>query len=232
MARGRPFLKNPFSHGFTFLLDWRQHIGYIFLNLSYCVHSEMAYPDGFWPRRLAQTVAGNIRVAGSLRCEAGKRVHMDPKRTSKRRAAFLQALELGYSATFARKKAGLERAELMAWRADEQDFDEDWDEALEDGTDMLEDLARERVATGGDSLLMFLLKSRRPEKYRERHDHQVDASVVSGVLIAPAAIDLETWSKQAANQAVQQGRKTPDKAAKLNLASDPPHSTEMANTTN
>ncbi|MEO1227031.1 MAG: hypothetical protein AAFX92_22690, partial [Pseudomonadota bacterium] len=53
---------------------------------------------------------------------------------------------------------------------------------------------------GGDSLLMFLLKSRRPEKYRERHDHQVDAGIASGVLIAPASIDLETWVDQAAQQ--------------------------------
>lgn len=126
---------------------------------------------------------------------------MHAERSPKKRAAFLAALEQGYSVTFARKKAGLERAALSAWRADDEDFAEAWDAAMEAGTDLLEDLARERVATGGDSLLMFLLKSRRPEKYRERHDHQVDAGVASGVLIAPAAIDLETWSRQAANQA-------------------------------
>jgi hypothetical protein len=47
---------------------------------------------------------------------------------------------------------------------------------------------------------MFLLKSRRPEKYRERHEHQIDANVTSGVLIAPAAVDLETWANQARKQ--------------------------------
>ncbi|MEM7444303.1 MAG: hypothetical protein AAF414_13340 [Pseudomonadota bacterium] len=131
---------------------------------------------------------------------------MHPERTSKRRAAFITALEQGYSVTYARKKAGLERAALKEWRAEDAGFAEDWDAAVEAGTDLLEDLARERVATGGDSLLMFLLKSRRPEKYRERHDHQVDAGIVSGVLIAPASIDLETWVDQAANLAAEQAR--------------------------
>lgn len=120
--------------------------------------------------------------------------------TVKQRTVFLAALEQGYSVTFARKKAGLDRAVLKAWRAGDDGFAEAWDAAVEAGTDLLEDLARERVATGGDSLLMFLLKSRRPEKYRERHDHQVDAGIASGVLIAPASIDLETWVDQAARQ--------------------------------
>ena len=120
--------------------------------------------------------------------------------TVKQRTVFLAALQQGYSVTFARKKAGLERAALTAWRAQDDGFAKAWDVAVEEGTDLLEDLARERVATGGDSLLMFLLKSRRPEKYRERHDHQVDAGIASGVLIAPASIDLETWVDQAARQ--------------------------------
>ena len=120
--------------------------------------------------------------------------------TGKQRTVFLAALEQGYSVTFARKKAGLDRATVKAWRSGDDGFAEAWDAAVEAGTDLLEDLARERVATGGDSLLMFLLKSRRPEKYRERHDHQVDAGIASGVLIAPASIDLETWVDQAARQ--------------------------------
>lgn len=125
---------------------------------------------------------------------------MHSDRVAKRRADVLAALEQGYSVTFARKAAGLERAAFDAWRDDDDEFDKACDVAIEAGTDVLEDLARERVATGGDSLLMFLLKSRRPEKYRERQEHHVDASVVSGVLIAPAAIDLETWVNQARQQ--------------------------------
>jgi hypothetical protein len=129
---------------------------------------------------------------------------MKSSRTKQQRMAFLAALGQGYSVTFAGNEAGLARAALIAWRAEDDDFAQAWDAAVEAGTDLLEDLARDRVATGGDSLLMFLLKSRRPDKYRERHDHQVDAGVASGVLIAPAAIDLETWSRQAANQAQRQ----------------------------
>ena len=141
--------------------------------------------------------------------------------TGKQRTVFLAALEQGYSVTFARKKAGLDRAALKTWRAEDDGFAEAWDAAVEAGTDLLEDLARERVATGGDSLLMFLLKSRRPEKYRERHDHQVDPGIASGVLIVPASIDLETWVDQAARQTAK---------ATARLAADQarPHSDGLA----
>jgi len=144
--------------------------------------------------------------------------------TVKQRTVFLAALEQGYSVTFARKKAGLERAALKAWRSGDDGFAEAWDAAVEAGTDLLEDLARERVATGGDSLLMFLLKSRRPEKYRERHDHQVDAGIASGVLIAPASIDLETWVDQAARQTAkaQTAKETARLAADQTRQTDDP----------
>ena len=43
-----------------------------------------------------------------------------------------------------------------------------WEDALEGGTDLLEDVARQRAINGSDRLLMFLLKARRPKKYLER----------------------------------------------------------------
>jgi hypothetical protein len=39
--------------------------------------------------------------------------------------------------------------------------------AIEDGTDMLEDIARERASNDSDTLLIFLLKGRRPDKFRD-----------------------------------------------------------------
>ena len=41
--------------------------------------------------------------------------------------------------------------------------------AIDAGTDQLEDIARQRAAEQSDTLMIFLLKGRRPEKYRERH---------------------------------------------------------------
>lgn len=42
-------------------------------------------------------------------------------------------------------------------------------DAIEAGMDELEDVARQRATDSSDTLLIFLLKARRPEKYRERH---------------------------------------------------------------
>lgn len=82
---------------------------------------------------------------------------------------------------------------LNAWRhyrRINKAFEERVVDALETGTDVLEDEARRRAATGtekgvwykgervgaereySDQLLMFILRARRPDKYRERYDVQ------------------------------------------------------------
>lgn len=118
------------------------------------------------------------------------------------RAAFLDALRQGLSVTAACVAAGLPRRTVYNHRAADPAFAADWDEAAEAGTDRLEDEAlrravegvrREKVVTSqgralkdddgnllkevtidySDTLLIFLLKGRRPEKYAERHKHTV-----------------------------------------------------------
>lgn len=42
------------------------------------------------------------------------------------------------------------------------------EEAIEEGTDELEDVAVTRAKESSDTLLIFLLKARRPDKYREK----------------------------------------------------------------
>src|SRR5206468_803097 len=50
--------------------------------------------------------------------------------------------------------------------ADEQ-FADAWEDALEAGTQVLEDEARRRALDRSDTLLIFLLKARRPHVYRD-----------------------------------------------------------------
>jgi hypothetical protein len=40
-----------------------------------------------------------------------------------------------------------------------------WDDAIEAGTDLLEDIARRRAVAQSDLLLIFLLRARRPHVY-------------------------------------------------------------------
>lgn len=53
-------------------------------------------------------------------------------------------------------------------------FAAEWLRAREDAVDMLEAEARRRALNASDSLLMFLLKSERPERFRERVDVRFD----------------------------------------------------------
>jgi len=59
-------------------------------------------------------------------------------------------------------------------RAADPEFARAWDQAIESGTDALEDAARKRAMQSSDSLMQFLLKGRRPNKYRENIRVELD----------------------------------------------------------
>jgi len=112
------------------------------------------------------------------------------KRTSrvqlKKASEFLEVLrETGGNVSRACAAIELTRTRAYEWRAADPLFAAAWDEAVETGTDELEEEARRRAFSGvdepvfyqgevcgevrkySDTLLIFLLKGRRPEKYRE-----------------------------------------------------------------
>jgi hypothetical protein len=108
-------------------------------------------------------------------------------RTPKREEGFLRCLrESGGNVSRACEAAGLSRQTAYEWRSADKDFAERWDETVEAGTDELEEEARRRAFAGvdepvfyqgdecgtvrkySDTLLIFLLKGRKPDKYRER----------------------------------------------------------------
>lgn len=108
------------------------------------------------------------------------------KRTPKKEAAFLDALRDGLSVTAACLDAGIARSSAYEWRAEDAGFRERWDDAVEEGTDRLEDEAQRRARDGvtepvfykghrvgevqrySDTLMIFLLKARRPDKFKDR----------------------------------------------------------------
>lgn len=65
---------------------------------------------------------------------------------------------VGRSTVYERKDASPEFARLFA-------------DALEDAIEDLERTARKRAKDGSDTLMIFLLRAHRPEKYRERFEH-------------------------------------------------------------
>lgn len=109
---------------------------------------------------------------------------------SKKEAAFLEAIAQGFSVTKACIISGLPRRTAYNHRKNVPVFAELWDDAIEAGTDRVEDEALRRAVEGthdpvfyqgeqvgtitrySDGLLVTLLKARRPEKYKDRQVHE------------------------------------------------------------
>ncbi|NBB81653.1 MAG: terminase [Verrucomicrobia bacterium] len=88
--------------------------------------------------------------------------------TPKKREAFLSCLENGDSVQNAANVAGVARGTVYRWRKEDEEFAAAWDMALDSGIDRLEDEAYKRALSGSDTLLIFLLKSKRPSIYSEK----------------------------------------------------------------
>lgn len=91
-------------------------------------------------------------------------------KTAKKKTLFLSALSEGFSITGAARTAQFSRATAYRWRGEDAEFAASWDGSLEEGTDVLEDEAKRRALAGSDTLLIFLLKARRPDKYKDRYE--------------------------------------------------------------
>jgi transposase-like protein len=92
------------------------------------------------------------------------------KRTPKRTVAILAELSDGKSVAAACRSAGIGRSTYYEWRDEDAEFRALTDAAIEDGTDALEDHAHERAKdknNPSDTLTIFLLKARRPDKFRD-----------------------------------------------------------------
>jgi terminase small subunit-like protein len=89
-------------------------------------------------------------------------------KTPKTREDFLTKLREGLSIKSACEAAQISRVTAYKWRNTDPEFAADWDDAVEIGTDLLEESAIKRAIGGSDVLTIFLLKARRPEKYKER----------------------------------------------------------------
>ena len=84
---------------------------------------------------------------------------------------FCEQIAQGYSVTRAAMAIGASRRHMYSVRKSNDAFRAAWDEAEERGTDMLEDQLRSMAVDDRNvTAVIFALKARRPEKYRERRD--------------------------------------------------------------
>ena len=119
--------------------------------------------------------AGDDRPGRSVERDAGGRRRTPAGRPPRRRArpgwrdVFLATLRDTGNVAYACRTADVCRSTAYLRRDKDPKFASLWDDALEDGLDLLEAVARRRAIEGSDTLLIFLLKANRPEKYRDRY---------------------------------------------------------------
>ena len=100
---------------------------------------------------------------------------------------FLDSLSKGLSPTAAANLAKISRQTAYTWRSQDADFDAKWNEAIEAGTDLLEDVAHKRATIGvlrpvfqqgkqvgavteySDQLLLAALAKRRADWRQSKH---------------------------------------------------------------
>jgi hypothetical protein len=122
------------------------------------------------------------------------------KLTRKKMAIFLEELAKCGNVLEASAAAGSPRGSFYKLRKEDEEFAQAWDDALEMAADIMEREAFRRAVEGvdepvfgslgnnqgsgeigavrkySDTLLIFLLKGARPQKYRERYEHSGDPS--------------------------------------------------------
>lgn len=110
-------------------------------------------------------------------------------RTPEKKEKFLKKLvSTGGNVSAACRVIKIGRTTAYDWKKEDSAFALEWDEAIESGTDDLEEEARRRAYKGtrkpvyykgskvgeiqeySDTLMIFLLKGNRPEKYKDRHE--------------------------------------------------------------
>lgn len=135
-------------------------------------------------------------------------------RTPQNETAFLDALAQTASVTAACEIAGIGRRSVYEWREEDKEFATRWEAALELGTDALEDEAVRRAREGvnkpvfhrgevcghvreySDTLMIFMLKARRPEKFRDNAAVQVTGK--DGAALIPDVPMIEVARRLAA----------------------------------
>jgi hypothetical protein len=110
-----------------------------------------------------------------------------PKKSTDWRPVFLSIFRQTGIVALACRAAGISRAQAYRERKNNRRFAADWADAEEDATETLEAEARRRALSTSDTLLIFLLKARRPSVYREtirvdlRREAEALASTMDGI---------------------------------------------------
>lgn len=110
-----------------------------------------------------------------------------------KQAQFIDLLSKTCNVTLSAKGAGISRITAYEWRNTNAEFAALWNDALQQAIELLEAEAWQRARKQSDTLMIFLLKAHKPEKYREQFTVKVDdwrsqaiADIRAGLITYPA----------------------------------------------
>jgi hypothetical protein len=117
--------------------------------------------------------------------------------TARRKSLALDLLSRGHTLAHVKKVLGINRVTMYRWRQTDPLFAQTYSDAMEAGTDLIEQEARRRAVEGydrpifqrgalvglervySDLLLMMLLRGRRPEVFRDGASKATSASSIT-----------------------------------------------------
>jgi hypothetical protein len=132
---------------------------------------------------------------------------------AKKKEMFLRHLRISCNITASAEAAGWDRRTAKHHRDNDEEFRIDWDDALEQSTDLLEGALRDRAINGveepvfhqgvvvgyvtkySDSNGQFLLKAHRRELFGDKV--AMDVKATGGVILLPQTASVEDWEKAA-----------------------------------
>ena len=146
-------------------------------------------------------------------------------RTPKNRAAFLEALRETRCVTDACAASDMSRSAAYHWRKEDESFRSDWDEAWQAVVDELEASTMTKAIEGWEepvfhegvvcghkrrfspTLMIFMLKANRPEKYHlEKKEAKQLGESAGGVIVAPGHRSPRDWIDKEKGQMGEGGK--------------------------
>lgn len=90
-----------------------------------------------------------------------------------KKAQFIEQLQRDANVSRSCEAVDLARSTVYGWKREDIEFATQWDGAISMGVGALEDEAVKRALKGSDTLLIFLLKANKPDKYSDRVRQEV-----------------------------------------------------------
>jgi hypothetical protein len=100
--------------------------------------------------------------------------------------------------------AGISRTQAYRERQRNPRFAQAWDQAEEDSTEALEAEARRRAMSVSDTLLIFLLKARRPAVYRDNARLELTGAAGGPVQTQAVLAGMDDHEKAALRKAIDE----------------------------